>query len=52
MHSFLSPIRATCPARFILLYLVILVILGEEYTVAERSKAGTVFARSNTGIMG
>jgi hypothetical protein len=31
MWIHLSPIRATCPARFILLDLIILIILREEY---------------------
>jgi hypothetical protein len=28
---FLSSIRATCPTHFIVLHLIILIILGEEY---------------------
>jgi hypothetical protein len=31
MHS--SPIRATCPAQLILIHLIILIILGEEYNL-------------------
>jgi hypothetical protein len=31
LYAFFSRIRATCPAHLIIFYLIILIILGEEY---------------------
>jgi hypothetical protein len=47
----ISFIRATCPDNLIVLDLVTLIIFW-PITVAARSKAWTVFARSNAGIVG
>jgi hypothetical protein len=41
LHSpFLSPIRATCPTHLIILYLITLLIFGEEYRSVSRCSTG------------
>jgi hypothetical protein len=42
--------RAICPTYLIFLDLITLIIFGEEFNL-YRSKARTVFNRSNTGIV-
>jgi hypothetical protein len=44
--------RATCHDHFIVFELIVVILFGEPVTVAERSEARTVFARSEAGIVG
>ena len=40
----LSPLRATCPAHFIIFHLIIRLILGEEYTALSFSLCSLVYS--------